>query len=281
MERYPLSLGGVSPGEGFWRMALAHSWKGLPEGRHTGGPWTSGKEVWKPLDACPGPDVSYRVNTLEDVVLEELYTVDPFLFPRNWRIEERRGRRFLVRPWFRVVPFSYPPAQITHDQVLLVECMVRVVNEQWWWIGDDLNIAFDADDHPILLDLSNAQRVNSRTAQGCEQPAEEYRFEEWAEAVAGYGELVRLRRAAQHLVSSVRWTMSEDALGWTDPRRWVYASFQSSIPPASIDQCIVFPAHVEALNVRFWCIAPGKLSDAELSNYNLVLGWAPLQYRSF
>ena len=277
--RYPLSLGDVSPGEGFWRMTLTCSWKGLPEGRHTGGPWTSGKEVWKPLDACPGPDVPYRVNTLEDVVLAELHAVDSFLFPKNWRVEECRGRRFLVRPWFRVVPFSYQSAQITRDQVLLVERMVRVVNEQWWWIGDDLNIAFDADDHPILLDLSGAQRVNSRVAQGCEQPAEEYRFQEWAEAVAGHSELVRLRRAAQHLVSSIRWTMSEDALGWTNPRQWVYAS--SFQPVAEMDQCIVFPAHIEDLHVRFWCVAPGPLTDAVLNNYNLVLGWAPLQYKSF
>jgi hypothetical protein len=279
MERYPLRLGDVSPGDHFVRIALSLSWNGLPEGRHTGGPFTDGKEIWKPLDACPGPGVPYRLSTLEDVFLNEMYATAPSLFPKNWRVEQRRGRRFLVRPWLRVAPFSYSPAQITRGQVLLVERMVRTANEQWWWVNDDLNVAFDPAGHPLLLDLSNAQRANPTTAQGSERPREERQFEEWAEIVAGHSELVRLRRAARHLVSSIRWERSEYASGRSEPRRWVYAA-ERSLPlemETALD-CRVCACEREGLGIRSWCIASGSLADAVVKAYGLQVGWTPLQY---
>ena len=52
---YPLSLGDVTPGDGFTRMEMPLTPKGYPEGIHTGGPFLSPDEltVWKPLDCRP------------------------------------------------------------------------------------------------------------------------------------------------------------------------------------------------------------------------------------
>ena len=186
----------------------------------------------------------------------------------------------IALPRLRVVPFSYPPDQMTRDQVLLVERMVRTVNEQWWWVNDDLNIAFDESSHPILLDLSNAQRANPLTAQGCERPREEQCFEEWAELVAGHGDLVRVRRSARHFVSSICWAKSEYASGRSEPRRWVYAA--ERLLPLEMEialDCRVCPCEREGLSIRSWCIASGPLADTVVKTYGLQLGWTPLQYK--
>ena len=93
-KEYPLSIRDVSPSPGAVRLTGTRQ-DGLPDGMHTGGAWLCGEEVWKSLDGRPYANAECHYSTLEADVLEEM--ADKPLFPRNWRIEEANGRRFLVR----------------------------------------------------------------------------------------------------------------------------------------------------------------------------------------
>src|SRR2546430_12019622 len=92
---FPLEFHNISPGADFTER--------LP-GEHTGGPFVNpdGQELWKPLDCLPYPNAPHRVETREATILERLAGTPGF--PRNWRVEQANGRRFLVRKRAYLIP---------------------------------------------------------------------------------------------------------------------------------------------------------------------------------
>src|SRR5579883_691586 len=154
---YPLSLGAVSPGEGFTRMTMPLSPSGYPEGQHTGGPFLApdGLTVWKPLDCLTYPNSECRHPTAEAVVLE-LVAGQP-CFPRNWQTCVQNGRQWLVRPRLKVYGQDLDITLLDRELVRCIELAVRALNESHWQICDDLVIAQDIDGQPFILDLSNVQ----------------------------------------------------------------------------------------------------------------------------
>lgn len=161
---YPLSLGDITPGEGFTRMAMPLTPKGYPEGIHTGGPFLSpdGLTVWKPLDCRPYQNCECRVPTNEAVVLE-LMSGQP-CFPRHWQTITQNGRQWLIRPRVKVYGQDLPIEALDRTQILTIEQAVRTLNESHWQVSDDLVIAQDTDGQPFILDLSNAQFMGTGTA---------------------------------------------------------------------------------------------------------------------
>ena len=198
---YPLSFGNISPGNNFVKMNLGLSLENVQEGLHTGGPWLSpdGAEVWKPLDARPHPGADSRLSTNEADCLEEM--ADRPGFPRNWRIEERNGRRWLVRPWCHLWPQSDRLVHADQNTILLVESAVRDLNYHGWEaFGSDVpQLALDPNGDWFLLDLSAAFKP---TKWQTDWHGDRERVIKWFRLV-GYEWLANLRKRGQHIHHAV------------------------------------------------------------------------------
>ena len=129
----PLSIRDVSPGDGATRYTGTRP-DGLSDGVHTGGVWLYEGAIWKPLDGRPWMNCDYHIPTQEAEFLE-IFADRPF-FPRNCRVEERNGRRFLVRPVAKICD----PKDIDDTTLLALVDAVREVNEAEWEIGDLLQL---------------------------------------------------------------------------------------------------------------------------------------------
>ena len=102
---YPLALRDMPPTDDGWLRLTGIRPDGLPDGFHTGGAWhhQATGEVWKPLDARPGPDCSFHEPTREAEALALVAGAPGF--PLNWRVAETTHavdnvsyvRRWLVR----------------------------------------------------------------------------------------------------------------------------------------------------------------------------------------
>jgi len=125
-EELPRGIRYITPGEGFTKLEVKNH-DNRPEGLHTGGVYLSPdkSEIWKPLDGgnvWDGPHYA----TLEAECLEEM-AGEP-AFPRNWRVEEQNGRRWLVRR--RAVVFGQDVAlsYLNLQDVLRVERGLKALN---------------------------------------------------------------------------------------------------------------------------------------------------------
>ena len=271
----PLSLGEVSPGAGFTRMPMPLYWV-LPEGVHSGGPFLdpTGVWVWKPLDALPNPAATFRVATYEVEALT-LMEGSPG-FPRNWRVEEAHGRRFLVRKVAYPIPEVYEASLLTPEQVLSVEAGQRAINAKGWETGDTvLRIAIDPDTYePFMLDLSAAHFVGKASWLGAD---EHLKFEAWAETVAGAAGLVTLRRHARKVVSSAAW-----ALKYGSRYRWVYGSRYRPIHHAwaTIPDALLLDGNKAVTDIHTWVVVPARLPAEVVNGCQLEYGWAPIEYGS-
>lgn len=171
--QFPLSIRDVSPHANAVRLT-GKTVTGLPSGFHTGGAWLWEKEVWKPLDGRPWANCDHHVPTNEDEILQELTSQGAPLFPKNWYIEERNGRRFVVRPNSLIFPDDVHPDDLLawhfdHGVSPLdyIESAIRYVNRRGWYIGEDISLAIDPDANWFLYDLSNARRTNGQLDDEC------------------------------------------------------------------------------------------------------------------
>ena len=122
---------------------------GLPDGFHTGGVYVLDGQVYKPLDGRPYPNFDGHVPTMEAEALHALAGL-PF-FPKNWRIEEHNGRRFLVRPWATIVQ----PRDLEVDMLWRIAEAVNAANLRQWEIGDLITVGRIGDEW-FIVDLSTA-----------------------------------------------------------------------------------------------------------------------------
>lgn len=263
-RRLPLALREVSPGEGFTRLSLS-----LGDGHRNGGVFLSpdGQDVWKPLDARPEQEAAYLVRTNEEEVLR-LMAGRPG-FPANWRIEEARGRRWLVRKRTHVVPEDFQPDWLSLEHILLVEQAVRALNAKRWSLGAPVRVAIDPERYdPFLLGLS--------AARPDERPDDAERFERWAEEVAGFDALAQLRRHARAVLQSTVWQSSP----YANTHAYVYASGHRPIDSswARIPDAVYVPADWKTTGVWTWVVAPGPLEPALVEGYELQWGFAPIAY---
>jgi hypothetical protein len=271
---FPLALHEVAPGDGFARMPLPHL-----EGVHTGGPFVSpdGDEVWKPLDGLPYPNAPRRIPTLEDVALALMAGV--VCFPRNWRVELVNGRRWLVRKLARLIPETGGATVSTRAQVLQIEQALRLFNARYWEIGDHLKIAIDAETaEPFILDLSSAHPMGSPTSSGLYKADDTRHFEAWAAEVAGFDDLVQLRRTARMVVSRAAWILGK----YGRTHRWVYGSrlhHQDGLwAEADIPGAVFLPVERELSGMHTWVAVPGQLSGEHIARYPLEWAWGPIEY---
>ncbi len=272
--RLPLALGEVSPGAGFTRMEMP-LYRGLPEGVHSGGLFLSPMRthVWKPLDALTYPNAPHRLRTKEEDAL--LLMAEEPGFPRNWEAVEQNGRRWLVRKLCYLIPEDVPPDTLTREHMHTVEAAQRGINARGWEIGDRaLRVALDEDTYePFILDLSHTQYVGGKCS--LLHADEHAKFEEWAWEIAGFEELVTLRRTARKVVSSAQWGIEH---GIT--HHWVYGSYNRPISSlwARIPDAIYVSADKATSTMWTWVVVSGKLDEKTVQNYELCFGWGPIEY---
>ena len=264
---YPLSIRDIAPTPDAERLTGTRP-DGLPDGFHTGGAWKVGDEVWKPLDCRPYANADCHVSTREDEVLEAM--VGQPLFPRNWRVEEANGRRFLVRKFAHIVDdFS----QLSYEQVLEVERGVRALNAAGWEIGDAISLAFDLDSYELfIVDLSNAQKM---TGTGAFAADEDWRVRKVFE-LAGFGALSKLRQHAFHVITGIDF-LDDKREGFVH----VYASFNRPLGMWAKIPDSVF-VHTDKANwseqiPHTWVVTKEPLADDVCSRYELKHGWSPIQ----
>jgi hypothetical protein len=257
----------LSPGEEFKRMEIPSN-----EGIHTGGVWESadGLEVWKPLDGRSNwVSIKGRIPTREGMVLESMAGKPGF--PKNWRVEVRQERKWLVRPKVLVIPDTYP--EVSLEEVLKVEAAVRCLNATGWQISDRLRVAVDADGEPFILDLSAVSRIdNAQTAEWMRADNTQD-FYVWAEDL-GFKDLIRLRHAGHHLISDLAWRVNH-------PRefRWVYRARE----PISrqLARALEGIRRETLLNPvgKYWLVTAHRIPLSVQQENNLETAWKPIEYK--
>lgn len=272
----PLSIRDVSPSPDAVRLT-GTSPNGLPSGIHTGGAWLLGGEVWKPLDGRPYANCEGHYSTRE-LELLELMAGKP-LFPRNWRVEKRNGRRFLVRKRAHIIPddFSYKEVFTDIAKVLMVEAGVRELNKNKWEIGDTIALAIDSDTYELFLyDLSTAHPMDGH---GCYQADEEWRIHGFFKR-CGCERLKKLRHKAHAVVANIDF-MLEHSREYCH----VYASFNRPVSPiwADIPGEPVFVHNdwadwAESIP-HTWVVVKEPLSDDVCKRCELRWGWSPIHER--
>lgn len=273
LEALSLPIRNVSPSPRAIKLT-GTSPSGLPSGVHTGGAWLLDSNVWKPLDARPYANCENHYPTKEMEVLE-LMAGKP-LFPRNWWMENRNGRKWLVRKKAHIIPddFGYKEVFTTLDKVLFVEAGVRELNRNKWEIGDYIALAIDPDTYQLFLyDLSAA---HPQDGAGCYRADEEWRVYEFFKR-CGAERLLKLRENAFHVVGDIDFTLKHGG-GY----RHVYASFNRPVSPvwADIPDEPVF-VHNDRASLaesvpHTWIVVKEQLADGVLRRYELQWGWSPI-----
>lgn len=155
-----LSIRDVSPAPQAVRLTGVRP-DGAPEGFHTGGAWLLGDEVWKPADGRPFANAPYHWPTEEIQALTELKDCD--LCPPCWRVEERNGRTFIVRPKAGILGVDVPWYYLDGPKLDRIEAGVREINHAHWAINDEIQIGvLPAKWHyrMFVVDLSVANKSN-------------------------------------------------------------------------------------------------------------------------
>lgn len=267
MQEYPLSIRDVSPHPEAIRLTGINP-DGTPNGFHTGGAWLINGEVWKSLDGRPFANCPNHYSTEEDVVLEEM--ADRPLFPRNWRVEEVNGRRFLVRKEAHVIDdFS----DLDEREILKVEQAVRTLNATGWEVGDPITLAKERKSYQLfILDLSNAHKMKG---SGAFAANEEWRIHKLFEQ-ANLHWYVNLRTHARHVLTNIDFFERK-----RDGYIHVYASFNRPIDGmwASIPNALYI--HTEKANwlegmPHTWVVCKSLLDNEIIRRYELRWGWSPI-----
>ena len=282
----PLTIRDVSPGPGAIRLTGVRP-DGLPDGVHTGGAWLWGEgEVWKPLDGRPHPTAGAHFPTQDDVVLGVMAGAP--LFPRNWTVEERGGRRFLVRAVAQIFPRDLPWSTLSEADALLVERGVRALNEAGWEIGDPVSLGRDPEGRLFLVDLSNAHFIASHVHGADDLWRLDRFFQE-----AGFERLLRFRGLARTVIAPCRFLMAHRGYVhvYACPQPEVYACPQpdaaASVPGAlyvSAEAAAqALPPRMQAAHLaqylalgHGWLVTAAPLSDADQTRLGLTWGWSPL-----
>jgi hypothetical protein len=267
-EALPLSIRDVGPGPEAARLT-GETPDGLPSGVHTGGAWLLDGEVWKPLDGRPYMNSDCHYPTLEAEILEEL--AGEYLFPKNWRIEERNGRRFIVRKKAHLIPEDLPWSYLTSDMLLEIEQGIRNMNLTGWEMNDPIALAVDPDTYDLFLyDLSTAYK---RKGSGVFAANEEWRIYQLFDRRFPF--LAKLRRNARRV--------HHDAFFEDYTIHHVYASFNrpfslmwASLPeksPYLKDQKTNWGEAIP----HTWIGTKAPLPQDVLNRYELKWGWSPLR----
>lgn len=267
IREYPLSIRDVAPHPEAVRLTGTNP-DGTPNGFHTGGAWLWNDEVWKPLDGRPFANCEHHYSTQEDEVLELM--ADKPLFPRNWRVAEANGRRFLVRQKAHIVEDF---TDLDDKQVLQVEQAVRFLNAAGWEIGDPITLALDPKTYRLfIVDLSNA---HPRTGTGAFAADDSWRIESFFK-MAGREWFAKFRRNAHEAACGLEF-FEQLKRGYAH----TYASFNRPIDGgwASIDDVLYI--HTEKANwpeakPHTWVISKSPLDDETLRRYELRWGWSPV-----
>jgi hypothetical protein len=276
--QYPLYFGDIIPeGDGFSRLPT-------PEGEaiHTGGLYLSPSgEVWKPLDVKPYANAEVRIPSREAEVLE-LMAHQPG-FPVNWRIDQVRGRRFLVRPRCLIVGQDIHFRDLSLGSLLEIEQWIRSLNSQYWEVNDYLSIAFDERiDQLFLLDLSAAQPMDGHKSPSAWLADDTQWFYKFA-TQCGATNLVKLRCDARHLTSSIAWLRLEEDENSpiTKNHRHIYGSRNRPVNSswAKIPDAVYLDGDVRNTGIWTWVVTPNELSPDLVKKYELTWAYSPIPYR--
>jgi len=276
MQALPITIRDISPGPDAQRLTGTHGQNGLPSGFHTGGAWLLDGEVWKPLDGRPWANSENHYPTQEAECLEAM--AGELLFPRNWRVEERNGRRFVVRKKAHLIPEDVDYRHLTNEQILLVEQGIRNLNQHRWEIGDSIALAIDPDSYELFLyDLSTAHKMNG---VGCYAANEEWRILQFFE-VAGATLIKLLREKGRDCNGRLIEMMTHRHAGYIH----TYASFNRPISGiwASIPDARYI--HEDRANwaeavPHTWVLTQETLDEDVLSRYELRWAYSPLRWHS-
>lgn len=267
LELLPEWFEHLSPGEGFKRMEIPSN-----EGIHTGGVWESADEleVWKPLDGRSNwVSIKGRIPTREGMVLESMAGKPGF--PKNWRVEVRQERKWLVRPKVLVIPDTYP--EVSLEEVLKVEAAVRCLNATGWQISDRLRVAVDADEEPFILDLSAVAFIDNAQTPEWLRANNDQDFYMWADSL-GYSELAYLRHAGHHLISDLAWRVKH-------PRefRWVYRATEPISRQLARSLEGIRRETPDNSVGRYWLITDRRIPLSVQQENNLETAWEPIEYK--
>jgi hypothetical protein len=247
---------------------------GLPDGAHTGGAWELGGEIWKPLDGRPYPNCEFHYATDEEEMLKELSGLP--LFPENWRIEERNGRRFVVRTKGLVLGSKdFPHSYLTHEHMETIEAGVRAANERGWEINDEIGIAFDPESYDLYVyDLSACQRMTGKAAFAADDTSRLLKFFDQV----GWENLAKLRRNGQT-------QLQNQFIEFRFKYRHVYASFNRPFSlmwaslPGEIELVHEDRANWSEMIPHTWILSAEPLPEDKLKSYELKWAWSPIEHQ--
>jgi len=278
-EQLPLSIRDTKPHPDAVRLTGTHA-NGIPDGVHTGGAWLHDGWVYKPLDGRPYANAEFHMATLEAECLDECKDIP--LFPSNWRVEEIRGRKFLIRRKAYILNRDKEWEKVDRELALQVEWSIREANRRRWEISDYITIGFDKTlyrkNKPpyFIVDLSTAHKVEGNWH------ADDYHYIKNFFNSHGFERLSLLRQNAAEASTTARMKALIDSDDrYTKDHRHVYASFNRPIDAlwASIDKAVY--VHTDnpnwsTMTPHTWVITPYELSQETLDRYELTWGWSPV-----
>ena len=270
MKRLPLSVRDIPPHEEAERLTGTRA-DGLPEGVHTGGAWLWKDRVYQPLDGRPYANADFHVALPDVVECLEAMAGEP-LFPKNWNVEERNGRRFLVRNEALIVTESHLK-RFDRERLELIERAVRNLNRRGWEIGDEISLGYDRSIHQMfVVDMSNCHRQAGKVAFAADEEARVRRL--WD--LAGADNLIGLRRAGKHVLGSY-WGMQERGVdvfeynfaygSYRRPLSRVWASIPDEVQVVSNWEWPTFPQPYT------WLLSREPLDGELLNRYELTLAY--------
>jgi len=206
------------------------------------------------------------------------------LFPKNWRVEERNGRRWLVRNFSKVLTVK-DLNRLPGTDLLRVEQAVRSLNERNWEIGDAITLAEDIESYELfILDLSNARPRYGNAAFAADDRTHISQFFEQA----GRDALAKLRRDAKSLCSIFQ-LVERHGLDLHNHAVWeykhVYGSFNRPISRTWANRLpediLLEDNYSEGYGTAplTWVIAKTPLSEGIIKTYELTWAWSPLEYK--
>lgn len=272
MNKYPLSHGDIPPMAGATKINNLRP-DGLPDGVHAGAWLGTDGLVYKALDLMPCVNAEYRIDSEEAIYLEYLAEKNVPMFPRNWTIQERNGRTFLVRPKCWVLGQDGPrgpKADLDKSDVLAIEDVITLLNGHGILLNDLISIAVDPDDNMFILDCSAMQYMGGPRYLY----ADTFRLEQFF-TNTGYESLNMLRQKGMHVVNSIAFQHIHDGY------MHVYAS--KSRPMDSVWARIPGVIYVQAEQKEFakhsvftWAIAKEPLAPEIIHCYELEYAWSPI-----
>jgi hypothetical protein len=277
----PLAIRDVGPHPDAIRLCGIRA-DGLPDGVHTGGAWLWNHEVFKPLDGRPYANADHHYPTDELVVLERM--AGQPLFPKNWRVEERRGRRFLVRPVCRVLLQDLPWSTLGEEAALQIERAVRDLNEAGWQINDPITLARDPSGQLFLLDLSAAAEAGTTWMAGAD---ELWRIDRFFQQ-AGFSRLLAFRQIAYGIVAPCRFSLEHRGYRhvYTCPAPAAAQALDDALYISSEQAAAYWREEKRAQRLedalRFspgWLVAPQPLAPDLCAQFGLIWGWSPPKHR--